>query len=79
MALIIAINMVCQCYRLKYFQSDLTRIFQRDVLAPAFRNVYTAKPGASRAESSECYFVCKGFRGDDRRKSDYYEPGDWPE
>lgn len=58
---------------MKYFQSDLTRVFQRDVLKPVFHHVYNVKPGASRAESSETYFVCKGFRGDDRRSSDYYE------
>ncbi|KAI5121533.1 hypothetical protein M0805_002593 [Coniferiporia weirii] len=49
---------------LKYFANEATKAFYLEVLKPVFHHVYSAKPDASRSESSEHYFVCKSFRGD---------------
>ena len=42
-----------------------------NVLKPNFHQTYIAKPEASRKESSELYFVAKGFKGDP-----YYDTND---
>lgn len=49
--------------RLKYFADNEVEGFRRLLLNDAFESVHTAKPQASRSESSEYYFVCKGFLG----------------
>ena len=47
---------------MKYFQSEEARRF-REEMSREFRQVYNVKPGASRSESSENYWVCKDFGG----------------
>lgn len=47
----------------KFFASPDTSIFLTSILRRSFRNVFTFKPSASRSESSESYFICKGFIG----------------
>lgn len=51
---------------LKHFQHPLTDAFMREELRPRFRTVRVAKPRASRADSSEAYWVCMGWRGGGR-------------
>ena len=46
---------------MKYFADNEVEEFRRVVLDPAFRSVNAVKPEASRSESSETYFVCRGF------------------
>jgi len=47
---------------LKYFEHPLMAKFRHEELKPWFRGVYNSKPDASRAESSEGYWICMGFR-----------------
>ncbi|KAH8109060.1 23S ribosomal RNA methyltransferase [Phellopilus nigrolimitatus] len=51
---------------LKHFANEATKAFRLDVLKPVFHKVHIVKPDASRSESREHYFVCKGFKGDER-------------
>ena len=48
--------------RLKHFGHALTMDFRRKVLEPNFRGVYYDKPEGSRSESTEGYWVCKGWK-----------------
>ncbi|KAI0315416.1 FtsJ-like methyltransferase-domain-containing protein [Amylostereum chailletii] len=52
---------------IKYFQSPELQFFRRQQLEPHFRIVLHVKPDASRSESSEAYWLCKGF-GEFREK-----------
>ena len=47
---------------LKYFVNHETDVFFKSVLRPSFVTSVRAKPDASRSESSEFYFVGKGFK-----------------
>ncbi|EJD00334.1 FtsJ-domain-containing protein [Fomitiporia mediterranea MF3/22] len=49
---------------LKHFANESTKAFYLDRLKPNFYHTYIVKPDASRDESSEYYFVSKGFKGD---------------
>lgn len=51
-------------YRLKHFAHPDIDEFRKEQLRPSFREVHYLKPGSSRAESSEGYFLCRGWRGD---------------
>ncbi|EIW77860.1 23S ribosomal RNA methyltransferase [Coniophora puteana RWD-64-598 SS2] len=48
---------------IKHFNHPLLTEFRREHLEPQFRNVYYVKPDASRSDSSEGYWLCRGFRG----------------
>ncbi|KLO08352.1 23S ribosomal RNA methyltransferase [Schizopora paradoxa] len=48
---------------MKYFVNLNTDEFFRDILKPSFCSAVRSKPASSRSESSEFYFVCKGFKG----------------
>ncbi|TFY50941.1 hypothetical protein EVJ58_g10822 [Rhodofomes roseus] len=50
---------------IKYFQHPLTNRFRHEQLKPYFADVYNSKPKASRGDSSEGYWVCMGFKGND--------------
>jgi len=58
-----AFNLACS-YRLKHFAHPDVDEFRREHLKPSFREVHYLKPGSSRSESSEGYFLCRGWRGD---------------
>ncbi|KAL7424268.1 2' O-ribose methyltransferase [Cryptotrichosporon argae] len=47
----------------KFFMHPDLLAFRKRELDPFFRRIVTDKPKASRAESSEAYWVCMGFRG----------------
>ncbi|ORY29977.1 NADB Rossmann [Naematelia encephala] len=47
----------------KFFMHPDLDEFCNQVLKPRFGKVYTEKPKASRAESSEAYWLCQGFKG----------------
>ncbi|KIY44687.1 ribosomal RNA large subunit methyltransferase J [Fistulina hepatica ATCC 64428] len=47
---------------MKYFEHPELNRFCREKLDPNFNAVYRIKPKSSRAESSETYFVCMGWR-----------------
>ncbi|KAL5522001.1 hypothetical protein ACEPAF_1857 [Sanghuangporus sanghuang] len=49
---------------LKHFANESTKKFYVNVLKPNFYRTYIVKPDASRGESSEYYFISKGFKGD---------------
>jgi len=51
---------------LKHFAHPDIDEFRKEHLKPNFREVHYLKPGSSRSESSEGYFLCRGWRGDDR-------------
>ncbi|VDB91727.1 unnamed protein product [Peniophora sp. CBMAI 1063] len=53
---------------IKYFQSPEADNFRKKRLEPAFKNVYTVKPKASRSESAEYYWLCYGFGHVTRKK-----------
>lgn len=55
--------------RLKYFADSEVEGLRKTILNDLFESVQTAKPKASRSDSSEYYFVCKGFIGTDRPHS----------
>ncbi|KAK0200458.1 ribosomal RNA large subunit methyltransferase J [Desarmillaria ectypa] len=46
---------------LKHFSFDAMNEFRKEKLEPHFSNVQYIKPPASRSESSESYFVCRGW------------------
>ncbi|WOO80905.1 Ribosomal RNA large subunit methyltransferase E [Vanrija pseudolonga] len=48
---------------MKYFHHPDLVEFKKTQLDPCFAKVVTDKPKASRAESSEAYFVCLGYKG----------------
>lgn len=50
-------------FRLKHFANESTKHFYLKKLKPNFHHTYTVKPDASRGESSEYYWVARGFRG----------------
>ncbi|KAH9927595.1 ribosomal RNA large subunit methyltransferase J [Fomitopsis serialis] len=52
---------------IKYFQHPLTNSFRLEELKPYFTDIHNSKPKASRGNSSEGYWVCMGFKGDDAR------------
>jgi len=60
-----ALNLVCFC-RLKHFAHPDIDEFRKEHLKPNFREVHYLKPGSSRSESSEGYFLCRGWRGDNK-------------
>ncbi|KAF5386396.1 hypothetical protein D9757_006697 [Collybiopsis confluens] len=47
---------------LKHFAHPMMDAFRRNVLEPCFQEVMFIKPKASRQESSEGYFLCRGYR-----------------
>ncbi|KAF9037402.1 23S ribosomal RNA methyltransferase [Hymenopellis radicata] len=49
---------------LKHFASNDMITFKRDHLDPYFTSVRYVKPSSSRSESSESYFVCRGWNPD---------------
>jgi len=51
---------------LKHFAQPDVDEFRKEHLKPSFREVHYLKPGSSRSESSEGYFLCRGWRGDSR-------------
>ena len=57
-------NFVLFC-RLKHFAHPDVDEFRKEHLKPSFREVHYLKPSSSRSESSEGYFLCRGWRGDD--------------
>lgn len=48
---------------MKYFHHPYLAEFKKEQLDPCFTKVVTEKPKSSRAESSEAYFVCLGYKG----------------
>ena len=50
-------------HRLKHFANESTKKFYVKKLKPNFHHTYIVKPDASRGESSEYYFVARGFKG----------------
>ncbi|ESK95918.1 ribosomal rna large subunit methyltransferase j [Moniliophthora roreri MCA 2997] len=46
---------------LKHFAHPDVESFKRTYLTPNFRDVLTLKPRASRSESKEAYYLCRGF------------------
>ncbi|KAJ7471844.1 ribosomal RNA large subunit methyltransferase J [Mycena latifolia] len=48
---------------IKYFVHPLTHYFRTEHLQPRFNDVRTVKPHASRTESKEAYFLCRGWKG----------------
>jgi len=58
-------NIVCVFCRLKHFAHPDIDEFRKEHLKPSFREVHYLKPSSSRSESSEGYFLCRGWRGDD--------------
>lgn len=56
---------VCMRFcRLKHFAHPDIDEFRKEHLKPNFREVHYLKPGSSRSESSEAYFLCRGWCGD---------------
>jgi 23S rRNA (uridine2552-2'-O)-methyltransferase len=49
---------------MKQFAHPSIDHFRKSVLQPHFNVVYYLKPSSSRSESSEGYFVCQGWRGE---------------
>lgn len=49
---------------LKHFAHPDIDEFRKEHLRPSFREVHYLKPSSSRSESSEGYFLCRGWRGD---------------
>lgn len=58
-----AADLVC-FRRLKHFAHPDIDEFRKERLKPNFREVHYLKPSSSRSESSEGYFLCRGWRGD---------------
>lgn len=46
---------------MKHFTHPLLTEFRKEHLEPAFKRIIYIKPGASRTESAEGYWVCKHF------------------
>ena len=59
-------NLAAVFCRLKHFAHPDIDEFRKERLKPSFREVHYLKPSSSRSESSEGYFLCRGWRGDDR-------------
>ena len=53
--------------RLKHFAHPDVDEFRKEDLKPNFREVHYLKPSSSRSESSEGYFLCRGWRGDNKK------------
>lgn len=53
-------------HRLKHFQHPLLQQFRVEELEPRFYSVMYHKPLSSRDESSEGYWVCLGWKGDQK-------------
>jgi len=49
---------------LKHFAHPDTQLFRQKYLHHKFRDVYYIKPDSSRAESSEGYWLCRGWHGE---------------
>ncbi|KAF8063585.1 ribosomal RNA large subunit methyltransferase J [Lyophyllum atratum] len=49
---------------MKHFQHPLLQKFRNETLESHFNDVKFVKPGSSRAESREGYFLCQGWKGD---------------
>lgn len=47
----------------KYFESNDANEFKREELLPRFESIASRKVAASRSESKEMYWVCRGFKG----------------
>lgn len=52
--------------RLKHFEHPLLQKFRKEELEPRFTTVMYHKPPSSRGESSEGYWVCLGWNGDQK-------------
>ncbi|OCH87990.1 23S ribosomal RNA methyltransferase [Obba rivulosa] len=48
---------------MKYFAHPLMAQFSKELLEPNFHYVHINKPRSSRSESSECYWICMGWKG----------------
>ncbi|KAJ7641344.1 ribosomal RNA large subunit methyltransferase J [Roridomyces roridus] len=48
---------------IKHFVHPLLHIFRKEKLEPSFKDVRFIKPNASRTESKEGYFLCRGWKG----------------
>ncbi|KAJ7673484.1 ribosomal RNA methyltransferase FtsJ domain-containing protein [Mycena rosella] len=48
---------------MKYFVHPLTHMFRMEHLVTNFNDVRFIKPDASRTESKEAYYLCRGFKG----------------
>ncbi|KAJ7730856.1 ribosomal RNA large subunit methyltransferase J [Mycena maculata] len=48
---------------MKYFSHPLLHMFRKEHLEPRFNEVRSLKPNASRSESKEVYFLCRGWKG----------------
>ncbi|KAJ7159822.1 ribosomal RNA large subunit methyltransferase J [Mycena crocata] len=48
---------------IKHFVHPLLTLFRREQLIPNFNDVRFLKPNASRTESKEGYFLCRGWKG----------------
>ncbi|KAJ7073423.1 ribosomal RNA large subunit methyltransferase J [Mycena belliarum] len=48
---------------IKHFVHPLLHMFRREHLEPRFNDVRFLKPNASRTESKEGYFLCRGWKG----------------
>ncbi|KAJ7119495.1 ribosomal RNA methyltransferase FtsJ domain-containing protein [Mycena epipterygia] len=48
---------------IKHFVHPLTHMFRKEHLLPNFNDVRFVKPNASRTESKEGYFLCRGWKG----------------
>lgn len=59
----VGLDLVRFC-RVKHFAHPDVDEFRKEHLRPNFREVHYLKPGSSRSESSEGYFLCRGWRGD---------------
>ena len=47
---------------IKYFDSPEAQEFRKTVLEKSFAKVQAKKPGASRKESSEMYWICRNLK-----------------
>ncbi|KAJ7576889.1 ribosomal RNA large subunit methyltransferase J [Mycena floridula] len=48
--------------RIKYFIHPESEKFRRDHLVPNFESVRVVKPKSSRSDSSEAFFLCRGYK-----------------
>ncbi|KAJ6602468.1 ribosomal RNA large subunit methyltransferase J [Mycena vulgaris] len=48
---------------IKHFVHPLTHMFRKEHLETGFNDVKFLKPDASRSESKEAYFLCRGWKG----------------
>jgi 23S rRNA (uridine2552-2'-O)-methyltransferase len=54
---------MCLVCSLKHFTHPLLQQFRVENLEPNFHDVKYIKPDASRAASSEGYWLCQGWKG----------------